>query len=147
MRVSRIDRAVEAVEGHPAVESVALVGSRAAGTATALSDWDFKVETDDFPTVAQEIGSLIAPLGPLAQQWDRLSEHSCWMVMMPGPVKVDFIFGEPHSGEPPWDPRPSNLEAIDCHFWDWVLWLHAKRSSGRNDMVKAELDTMFGHIL
>ncbi len=147
MSVSRSDRAVKAVERHPAVQRVVLVGSRAAGTATALSDWDFVVETDDFQTVAHDIGSLIAPLGPLAQQWDRLSETYCWMVMMPGPIKLDFIFGEPHESEPPWDPEPSNLDAIDCHFWDWVLWLHSKRSSGKTDMVQGELDRMFGHIL
>jgi predicted nucleotidyltransferase len=147
MRLSRSDRAVKAVEHHPAVRRVVLVGSRAAGTATALSDWDFVVETDDFQTVAHDIGALIAPLGPLAQQWDRLSENYCWMVMMPGPIKLDFIFGEPHEREPAWDPQPSNLDAIDCHFWDWVLWLHSKRSSGKADVVQGELDRMFGHIL
>ena len=59
------------------------------------------VETDDFQTVVYDIGSLIAPLGPLVQQWDRLSETYCWMVMMPGPIKLDFIFGEPHESELP----------------------------------------------
>ena len=43
--------------------------------------------------------------------------------------------------------EPSNLDAIDCHFWDWVLWLHSKRSSGKTDIVQGELDRMFGHIL
>ena len=74
MGVTLGDRAIEAVERHSAVRRVRLVGSRAAGTATVLSDWDFVVETGDFQAVAKDMGSLIAPLRPLAQQWDRLSE-------------------------------------------------------------------------
>ena len=147
MRVTLDDRAIEAVERHSAVRRVRLVGSRAAGTATALSDWDFVVETRDFRAVAADMGSLIAPLSPLAQQWDRLSQTYCWMVMLPGPIKLDFIFSEPHSNEPPWDPQPDNLAAIDCHFWDWVLWLCSKRASGKADLVRIELDKMFDHIL
>jgi hypothetical protein len=69
------------------------------------------------------------------------------MVMMPGSIKLDFLFGVQHQAEPPWDAQPSNLEAIDCHFWDWVLWLHSKRSIGQTEVVKGELDRMFGHIL
>src|SRR5881396_2574850 len=96
------ERAIEAVERHPAVQRVRLVGSRASGTATAVSDWDYAVETDDFQAVAKDIGSLTAPLRPRAQKWDRLSETWCWMVVTRGPVKLDFIFGEPHRKEPPW---------------------------------------------
>src|SRR5207342_893733 len=113
--------AIEALERHPAVRRVRLVGSRAAGTATAVSDWDFAVETDDFRAIARDIGTVLATLQPLAQQWDRLSETQCWMVMLPGPVKLDFIFDEPHDDEPPWRPDRSNLAAIDAHFWDWAL--------------------------
>jgi hypothetical protein len=140
-------RVVEAVERHPAVRRVRLVGSRAAGTATAVSDWDFVVETDDFPAVARDIGHLVAALEPLAQQWDRLSETQCWMLVLPGPVKVDFIFDERHNDEPPWRPDSSNLAAIDAHFWDWALWLLAKRVKGRYDVVASELHKMFDHIL
>jgi hypothetical protein len=35
---------------HPQVRSVRLAGSRARGTATAHSDWDFQVDAADFPT-------------------------------------------------------------------------------------------------
>jgi hypothetical protein len=140
-------RAIEAFERHPAVRVVALVGSRAAGTATAASDWDFAVETDDFPAVARDIESLSSALRPLAQQWDRLSDTQCWMVMLAGPVKLDFIFTEPHVHEPPWRPEPRNLAAIDRHFWDWALWLHSKRVKGKRALVASELRKMFGHIL
>ena len=90
---------------------------------------------------------MLATLQPSAQQWDRLSETQCWMVILPGPVKLDFIFSEPHEAEPPWRPGPSNLAAIDCHFWDWALWLCSKRSKGRKELVTAELRKMFVHIL
>ena len=46
---------------------------------------------------------LVAPLRPLAQQWDPLSETWCWMAILRGPIKLDFIFAEPHEREPPWD--------------------------------------------
>jgi hypothetical protein len=123
------------------------VGSRATGTATALSDWDFAVETDDFAHVARDIDTLLAPLRPLAQQWDRLSPTQCWMVMLRGPVKLDFIFTEPHQEEPPWQPDAANLGAIDRHFWDWMLWLGAKQLAGKDALVRSELDKMWVHIL
>jgi hypothetical protein len=140
-------RAIEALERHPAVQRVQLVGSRAAGTATESSDWDFAVETDDFRAIAGDIGSVLATLRPSAQQWDRLSETQCWMVILPGPAKLDFIFSEQHDAEPPWRPDPGNLAAIDCHFWDWALWLSSKQSKGRRELVTAELRKMFDHIL
>jgi hypothetical protein len=143
-----LDReAIELVERHPAVVGVRLVGSRATGTATKHSDWDFAVETDDFPAVARDIESLLGGLRPLAQQWDRFSETQCWMVMLRGPVKLDFIFTEPHDNEPPWQPDVANLAAIDRHFWDWALWLHSKRVKGKRPLVATELRKMFEHIL
>ena len=141
------DRAIEAVERHPSVRRVRLVGSRATATATTFSDWDFAVDTDDFRAVARDIGSLLGSLHPIVQQWDPLSETWCWTVMMPGPTKVDFIFAEPHDLEPPWQPRPDNLAAIDCHFWDWMLWLRSKRASGNVELFSSELDKVFVYIL
>jgi Nucleotidyltransferase domain len=140
-------RVIEAVEHHAAVRRVRLVGSRAAGTATAASDWDFAVETEDFQAVARDIESILASLQPLAQQWDRLSDTQCWMAILPGPVKLDLIFSEPHASEPPWKPEPTNLAAVDRHFWDWALWLHAKRVTQRGELVADELQKMFDHIL
>lgn len=129
------------------MQRVRLVGSRAAGTATAAADWDFAVDTDDFPAVARDIGPLLETLRPLAQQWDRLSDTQCWMMILPGPVKLDFIFEEPHDAEPPWCPDPGNLNAVDRHFWDWGLWLRSKRVKGQTDLVTNELHKMFDHIL
>lgn len=65
------DRVIASVASHPAIRSIRLVGSRADGSATECSDWDFRVEANDFTAAAVA----------------------------------------------------SNLEAIDAHFWDWMLWL------------------------
>jgi predicted nucleotidyltransferase len=141
------DQAIAAVECHPAGPRVRLVGSRASGSATPLSDWDFAIEADDFQDVARDIESLLAPLQPLAQQWDRLSDTWCWMVILASPVKLDFIFAEPHEPEPPWQPAAANLVAIDRHFWDWVLWLAAKQMAGKGALVGSELHKLWVHVL
>jgi hypothetical protein len=109
-----------------------------------LSDWDFGVWAPDFGAVP----ALLAPLRPLVQQWDRLSDTQCWMLILRGPVKVDFIFpDEPHAHEGPWVPGPDTLAAIDGHFWDWMLWLHSKEAAGKDDQVAAELEKLFDHLL
>jgi hypothetical protein len=120
------------------------VGSRATGRARPDSDWDFRVEARDFAVVAAALPELVAPLEPLAQQWDRLSDEQCWMLILRGPVKVDLIFPEePHVHEPPWVPSAENLGAIDAHLWDWLLWL----SSKEGELVAAELEKLFVHLL
>jgi hypothetical protein len=135
------------MERHPSVLSVELVGSRARGTASTFSDWDFAVETDDFEAVARDIHLLLGPLHPLVQQWDPLSETWCWMAILRGPTKLDFIFGEPHDSEPPWQPRADNLDAIDGHFWDWALWLRSKQASGKTELLQHELAKLSAHVL
>ena len=88
-----LDRRVISVFGrHPAVRSISLAGSRADGTATEHSDWDFVVAADDFPALAANLPGLSAPLAPIAMQRDRLSPHQCWMLMLGGPTKVDILF-------------------------------------------------------
>lgn len=142
------DRVVSAVQRHPSVRRVRLVGSRAEGHASARADWDFLVETEDFKALADDLPNLCAPLDPVAQQWDRLSSCYCWMLMLRGPVKIDLIFpDEPHEPEPPWTPTAANLAAIDRHFWDWTLWLSGKRSAANRDLVASELDKLFAHVL
>ncbi len=132
----------------PGFRDVRLAGSRAEGRAIALSDWDFLVDVDDLAAVAGDLPSLLAPLEPLAQQWDRLSTHRCWMLMLAGPTKIDLIFPDvPHTPEPPWEPAPDNLDAIDAHFWDWMLWLAAKEARGKLDLVASELEKAFEHLL
>jgi hypothetical protein len=121
--------------------------ARARGTATTFSDWDFAVETDDFEAVARDVHVLLRPLEPLVQQWDPLSTTWCWMAILRGPTKLDFIFGEPHDGEPPWRPSADNLAAIDSHFWDWALWLRSKQASGRNELLQDELGKLAAHLL
>jgi hypothetical protein len=133
---------------HPHIREVHLVGSRAAGTAVPLSDWDFAVESDDFAGVAADLPDLVSRLEPLAQQWDRLSPHQCFMLILAGPAKIDLLFlDQPHEPEPPWEARPETLAGIDEHFWDWALWLAAKQQAGRNELVRKELHKMAGHLL
>jgi hypothetical protein len=140
-------RVIELLIG-PGVRDVRLVGSRAEGRAIALSDWDFLVEVEDLAAVAGALPRLLAPLEPLAQQWDRLSTNRCWMLILAGPRKVDLIFPDvPHTPEPPWQPAPGNLDAIDAHFWDWMLWLTAKEARGRLDVVGSELEKAFEYLL
>jgi hypothetical protein len=70
------------------------------------------------------------------------------MPSLPGAVKADLFPGLPP--RPPAGPLPevtaTALPAIDAHFWDWTLWLGAKRQRGRDALVAAELAKM-GHYL
>jgi hypothetical protein len=141
-------RIIEAVAPHPAVRKIELVGSRAEGSATEHSDWDFRVHASDFRAVATALPLLLASLNPLVQQWDRLSREYCWMLILRGPVKVDLIFSdEPPEAEPPWRPAAENLDAIDAHFWDWMLWLSPKNAAGKDNLVAEELQKLFEHLL
>ena len=142
------DRVIACVEPHPAIRRIRLVGSRADGSATEFSDWDFRVETTDFAAAAEALPQLLTPLQPFAQQWDRLSHEWCWMLIVRGPTKVDLIFpDEPHTNEPPWQPDHANLEAIEAHFWDWLLWLRGKEARGKTEIIATELDKLFDHLL
>ena len=137
-----------ALTGRPHVNSVELVGSRAAGTPSPLSDWDFAIVTDDFEAVARDLPSAVAELEPIAQQWDRISDYPCYMLMLAGPVKVDLIFhDEPYTSLPPWTVSADTLDGIDQHVWDWVLWLASKREKGEDELVRGELAKMFDHLL
>jgi predicted nucleotidyltransferase len=142
------ERVVALVARHPAVRDIRLVGSRAKGGATDRSDWDFRVEATDFAAVADDLPRLLASLEPLAQQWDPLGPEYCWMLILREPVKVDLIFpDEPHALAPPWQPGPETLEAIDAHFWDWMLWLRSKDAAEKEKLVGAELEKLHRHLL
>ena len=147
-----MDDIVAAVEAtllpHPAVQAVELVGSRATGTPTPLSDWDFLVVTEGFDEVARALPALVAELEPLAQQWDRISAYPCYMLMLAGPVKIDLIFpDEPFESLPPWTVSAETLDGIDQHFWDWILWLASKREKRENELVRRELIKLRDHLL
>ncbi len=117
------------------------------GNASEFSDWDFKVITDDFASLAGELPALVEPLGPLVAQWDRLSDHQCYMIIVDGPRKIDLLFDEPHSHELPHRVSSTTLSVIDAHFWDWTLWLTSKVASGKLDVVRIELAKMTDHLL
>lgn len=137
----------EAVEASPVVQSVMLGGSRAEGRATELSDWDLYLAGEPDKLMA-EIPELVAPLRPLASFWEPLSEHAGYMMVMDGPVKIDlFPEGGRRELQPPWEPRPDTLAAIDGHFWDWHLWLGSKSLRHETDMVAQELAKMKWFLL
>ncbi|MFF5260255.1 nucleotidyltransferase domain-containing protein [Actinomadura viridis] len=143
-----VEAIAEAVRAHPAVERVEPIGSRARGTATELSDWDFHVAIEDFAEVSADLPALVAPYRPLAAQWDPLGDRASYLLIFAGPVKVDLIFGDvPRSRNPPWRVGPDTLAAMDSHFWDWSLWLVSKRRHGMNDRVRGELLKMSHHLL
>ena len=132
----------------PDVHDVELVGSRARGDAGPFSDWDVSVRTVAFDRLRTRLPSLVRPLDPLVQQWDRLSDHECYMLIVAGPAKVDLLFEDrPHRDEPPWQVDARTLAAIDDHFWDWVLWLTSKVHAGTHAQVDEELRKMHDHIL
>jgi predicted nucleotidyltransferase len=140
------ERVVGVLRGPPAVRSIQLVGSRAEGCASERSDWDFSIETDDFDALARELPDLLAPLAPLAQQWDRLGPYRCWMLVLPRPVRVEMLFPhQPQEPRLPWVATAGNLAAIDRQFWDWVLWASGKEAAGKTDVVAAELRMLFDH--
>src|ERR687888_357940 len=141
-------RVRRALTGRPHVRGMQLVGSRASGTASPLSDWDFVIETNAFAEVACDLPTAVAELEPIAQQWDRIGDYPCYMLMLTGPVKVDLIFpGERYTSLPPWTVSAETLDGLDQHVWDWLLWLASKREKGEQDLGHGELDKMFGHLL
>ena len=133
---------------HPDIRAVELVGSRAGGSPTPSSDWDFVVATERFDEVARALPALVAELEPLGQQWDRISAYPCYMLLLAGPVKVDLIFpGEPFESLPPWTVSAETLDGIDQHFWDWILWLASKREKRQDELVRRELTKLRDHLL
>jgi hypothetical protein len=133
---------------HPGITAVELVGSRAGGSPTLLSDWDFVVVTEWFDEVARALPPLVAELEPLGQQWDRISAYPCYMLLLAGPVKVDLIFpDEPYESFPPWTVSAQTLDGIDQHFWDWILWLASKQEKREDELVRCELIKMRDHLL
>jgi hypothetical protein len=142
------ERVSELLLAHPSVRAVTLVGSRAQGRATELSDVDLLVDAD-LDALAPELPALLAPLEPLALQWDRLSEEaSYYMALLPGGVKLDLVFDRPPVLEPPWQVSAATRAGLDAHFWDWILWLGGKGLGGHDELVASMLGgIMFEHLL
>jgi hypothetical protein len=127
---------------------VSLVGSRARHDATPLSDWDFQIDAPDCTEIVASLPAVVRELGPLAALWDPLSQRSVYMIVLSGPVKIDFFpCHEVRRPSPRWRPTATNLGDIDAHFWDWTLWLGGKSLGNQSAFVRSELDKMFGFLL
>jgi predicted nucleotidyltransferase len=124
-------RVAKTLLAHPAVTAVRLAGSRARGTANAFSDWDFAVESSDFPALAQDLPGVVEALEPLSAMWDPYADFHCFMMLLRGPVTVDLLFLEQEREPgPPWQLTRQTLPAIDCHFWEWINWAGSKVAAG-----------------
>jgi hypothetical protein len=135
-----------AVLADSRVRSVDLVGSRASGTATELSDWDYRIASADPAAIAARLPGLVAVLRPLGQLWDPLASTPVYMIILPSAVKADLFPGA--TPGPGLTRAPgSSLRDTDAHFWDWNLWLGAKRMRGQDHLVAAELARMYQLLL
>jgi hypothetical protein len=140
--------AVALVAKHPAVQRVEFAGSRARGTHEQLSDWDFAVKTSDFSAVARDLPNLVAPLNPLAAQWEPLGYFRVYQVLLRGPTKVEYLFLEQsQDAKPPVKPCKTTLAEINTHFWDWIWWIATKAAAGRHDLVSVHLSQLYRHLL
>jgi hypothetical protein len=106
------------------------------------------VETADFDALARDLPTLVAPLDPLAEQWEPLGHFPVYQVMLRGPTKLEYLFLR-ESQEPaePVKPSAASLIAINTHFWDWIWWLAIKAAAGRDDLVSEHLPQLYEHLL
>jgi hypothetical protein len=133
----------------PSVKRVVLVGSRARGNPTPLSDWDFEVTAAEPARLARRLPRLIRPLQPLAAGWDPNGERPTQFLLLAGARKVDLVMPQlrqPSEGGVHRVTR-ERLRTIDHHFWDWVLWLGSKQLRGEMDRVRGELARMSHQLL
>ncbi len=107
-----------AMRADSRVQAVVLVGSRAAGTATELSDWDYLIVSAAPGAIALQLPDLVAELNPLAQLWDPLASTPVYMITLPGAVKADLSSARPVA-------RP--IESPDPHR---TLRMYSLGSSG-----------------
>ncbi len=132
----------------PRVANVQLVGSRKQGRAGPLSDWDLVVDTTDVEGTVNAIPRLLEPLKPIYQFLNPLPEEMWnYIIMLPGPVIVDLHFQQELQPEPPWRMAAENLQLIDTHFWDWVLYMARKSMKGEDGLVISELHKMHWYLL
>ncbi|MGH9135617.1 MAG: hypothetical protein ACRD0G_01050, partial [Acidimicrobiales bacterium] len=143
--VEMVARALQAV---PGVTRVRLVGSRAAGVSTPLSDWDFEIDVDDERVLAS-LEERLRQIPALATFWDPLSSRANLILLLDGPVKIDVIAADQPNPAPidRWEVSAGTLPGIDAHFWDWILWLGAKHLRGDGELVRDELDKMHAALL
>jgi hypothetical protein len=143
-----VEVAIGLLVNHRAVQGVEFAGSRSRGTHEELSDWDFAVQTSDFPAVARDLPMLVAPLNPLGQQWEPLGHFPVYQVLVRGPTKIEYLFLD-HEQQPmpPLIPSETTLAAINTHFWDWIWWLATKASIGRDDLVSEHLPQLHEQLL
>lgn len=143
-----VARTLDVLCRQPGVKSAELVGSRARGDATPLSDYDFSVDlAGGISTLPNPSATAMFDEPALAELWDPLSRRSVKMFVLRGPIKVDLLFSVPNTQLPPWERRPAVLPSLDAHFWDWIFWLGSKVLHGSVDVVSSELERMQWFLL
>jgi hypothetical protein len=142
-----VEEATAAIRDLEPVSAVSLVGSRRDGSASALSDWDFVIDSDDLERLAGDLPEVIGALRPLAALWDPLGEHRNYMAIFPGLVKLDLHLNLPPPPHMPWSVNADTLAELDTHFWDWTLWLAGKALKGHTALVSGELEKMHEFLL
>jgi hypothetical protein len=127
---------------------VRLDGSSATGSRTALSDWDFDLQLAPDLTV-NAIADAIHDIDALAVFWDPLSHRANLIVLLDGPIKIDLIAADRPNPVPieRWEVTTESLPRLDAHFWDWTLWLGAKQLRGQTELVRDEMQKMYGALL
>jgi hypothetical protein len=108
------------------------------------------VHTSSFEDAAVGVIRAAATLDPppLAVFFDPLGTRPNLTVLLDGPVKVDLIFPDvPFEPAEPWGVSADTLPKVDAHFWDWILWLAAKRARGLDDFVEFSLEDVHRFVL
>jgi hypothetical protein len=100
----------------------------------------------DPAAIAARLPGLVAVLRPLRQLWDPLASTPVYMIILLGAIKADLFPGAPPGPGLTREPG-SSLRDTDAHFWDWNLWLGAKRMRGQAQLVAAELARMYQLLL
>jgi predicted nucleotidyltransferase len=143
----RAQQIAATIRQHPAIRDVSLVGSRLDGTASALSDWDFKIDTDEHERVFAELSVIVSAFQPLAAFWDPLGERRNYMAIFLGLLKLDLHLDMEPLPAHPWRVSADTLADLDRHFWDWSLWLAGKFLKGNKTLVTRELKKMSDYLL
>ncbi len=142
------DLVADAIRNHPSVTDVTLVGSRYDGSATAVSDWDYAIDSPEPRRVFDDLPAIVESFRPIGAFWDPLADdHRNYIAIFASLVTLDLHLDLPPPTHSPWEPTRDNLAAIDTHFWNWAVWLQGKALRSEHELVASELVKMQRYLL